>query len=216
MPKKPKMELVQEINEPPASIAKPEGSSLDRFKSKRSPTIAGVATLLTALPHMKIGEVNDWARLHPDEAKYWSDEFCFVVIPIKGQKNDLVHLIVEELAEQYLSGKRIQRYRLALASKPHDVFFLCHVPSRNLDNNYNATAREACELAKTKWVQATSRKGEGVDAYKIDFARDQDAFPEPNWPKQSLDDLINVTFKGRMIVDENDPSLLRLIGAKQI
>ena len=39
-------------------------------------------------------------------------------------------------------------------------------------------------------MQAISRKDEGVDDYKIDFARDHDAFPQPNWPTQSLDDLI--------------------------
>ena len=37
-------------------------------------------------------------------------------------------------------SKKIKRQRLALASKPHDVFFLCIVPSQNLDNSWNATA----------------------------------------------------------------------------
>jgi hypothetical protein len=96
------------------------------------------------------------------------------------------------------------------------VFFLCHVPSQNLDNGFNETAAEACEVAKTRWVQATSRKSEGVDQYKVDFARDPDAFPEPQWPKQPLNELIGVTFMGRTITTENDPALLRLIGAKPV
>ena len=61
----------------------------------------------------------------------------------------------------------------------------------------------------------TSRKAEGVEGYKIDFARDADAFPEPKWPTQSLDELIDVTFAGRMIEQRGSPGLLRLIGAKQ-
>lgn len=92
----------------------------------------------------------------------------------------------------------------------------CSVPSQNLDNAYNKTALKTCELAKTHWVQATSRKAEGVDEYKITFAVDQDAFADPQWPKQSLYELIGVTFVGRQIEDKNDPALLRLIGAKQI
>ena len=44
---------------------------------------------------------------------------------------------------------------------------------------------------------------------------DQDSFPEPSWPKQTLDELILVTFAGRMIDSDNHPGLLRLIGAKQ-
>ena len=179
---KPKLELVEPepaIAGAPAeavSIAKPGTFNLDQFKSKSPPTIAGVATLPTALPHHNIAQANDWTRLHPDEVNYWSAELCFVNVPIKGQKKDLVHLIVQELAVQYLPSNRIKQFRLALASKPNDVFFLCHVPTQNLDNSFNETAIQACELAKMQWVQATSRKGEGVDSYKIDFTRDRDAF----------------------------------------
>jgi hypothetical protein len=61
----------------------------------------------------------------------------------------------------------------------------------------------------------TSRKQEGVEAYKTDFARDIDAFPDPKWPGQTLEALISVTFTDRMIEEANHPALLRLIGAKQ-
>jgi hypothetical protein len=47
------------------------------------------------------------------------------------------------------------------------------------------------------------------------IAKDADAFPLPNWPTQSLTDLISKTFAGRMIDSEDHPGLLRLIGAKQ-
>jgi hypothetical protein len=50
---------------------------------------------------------------------------------------------------------------------------------------------------------------------KIDAARDPDAFPEPKWLMQSLADLIDKPFTGRMIMREDHPALLRLIGAKQ-
>jgi len=153
-------------------------------------------------------------RLHPDEANYWSDELCFVNVPIKGAK-DTLHLIAEDLAMRHLPSGRIQRFRLALATKPDDRFFLCHVPSQNLDNTFNKSNLNGCHQAKTLWTQLTSRKEEGVDEYKVDFSRDPDAFPEPNWPTQSLDKLIEVTFIGRMILAEDHPGLLRLIGARQ-
>ena len=154
-------------------------------------------------------------RLHEDEAKYWSPELCFVSVPIKGQTRDTLHLIDEDIAMRYLPSSRVLRFRLALASKPLDTFFLCHIPSRNFDNSWNESNRLACEQAKTRWAQATSRKEEGVDAYKPEYAKDPDAFPQPNWPTQSLDELIRVTFEGRMITSEDHPGLLRLIGAKQ-
>ena len=116
---------------------------------------------------------------------------------------------------RYLPSARIFRFRLALASKPEDKLFLCHVPTKNLDNIWNATNLRACEQAKTYWTQATSRKEEGVEGYNINFAQDPDAFPEPEWPAQSLSDLIGVTFAGCLIEREDHPALLRLIGAKQ-
>jgi hypothetical protein len=207
-----------ETNEPniPVSIPKPEPGrpSLDRFKSKRDPNIAGVESLLTGLPHHSMSQAKDWVRVHPDE-DYTSVELCFVNVPNKGQTRDTLHLIDEKIAMKYLPSGRVQRFRLALATKPHDAFFLCHVPTRNLDNKWNETALQGYEQAKTKWTQLTSRKEEGVEMYKIDSARNHDAFPEPNWPKQTLDELILATFTGLMIDREDHPGLLRLIGARQ-
>ena len=198
---------------PPLKIVKPN-EYLEKFRSKRSPTIAGVETLLTALPILRISEANDFVRLHPSE-DYWSPELCFVSVPIHGEKRDLLHLIDEELAMQYLSAKKIKRQRLALASKPNDSFFLCIIPSQNLDNPWNATALEACEIARTRWVEASSREQEGVEGYKTDFARDPDAFPAPRWPSHTLEELIEGTFRGVTIETADHPGMLRLIGARQ-
>ena len=92
-------------------------------------------------------------------------------VPIKGEKRDMLHLIDEEIAMQYLPSKKIKRQRLALASKPHDVFFFCIVPSQNLDNSWNATALTACEQAKTCGSRSTSRKAEGVESTRLICAR---------------------------------------------
>jgi hypothetical protein len=191
------------------AITKPNGFCLDKFKSKRGAAIANVETLPGALPHHSISQAKDFVRLHPDEDNYWSPELCFVNVPIQGMKRDTLHLIDEDLALQYLASGKILRHRLALATKPFDVFFLCHVPSQNIDNTWNTSNLQACEQAKVQWVQVTSRKAEGVEQYKIDFARDRDAFPEMKWPKQSLDDLIGTTFNGRMIDRDDHPAFTR-------
>lgn len=196
-------------------IAKPSAFSLDKFQTKHAAAAASVETLQAGLPHHKMKEAKDFVRLHPDEDYYWSPELCFVSVPIKGQKNDTLHLINEELALSYLPSGKIERFRLALATKPFDAFFLCHVPTQNLDNEWNSSNLLACEQAKTMWVQATSRKSEGADGYQIRVAKDSSAFPDPQWPAQSLGELLEVTFTDRMIDHENHPGLLRLIGAKQ-
>jgi hypothetical protein len=198
---------------PDLKIVKPKFS--ERFKSKNAPSISNVEHLLTALPILKIGDVGDWARLHPSEEDYWSCELCFVSVPIKGTKRDMLHVIDDDLAVQYLPAKKIKRHRLALACKPHDVFFFCIVPSQNLDNAWNVDALTACNKAQTHWVQALSRRSENAEGYEIKFAQDESAFPEPKWPSRSLDELLEVTFRDANIDHERHPGLLRLIGAKQ-
>jgi hypothetical protein len=199
------------------TIAKPSGFDLNKFKSKRAAVMANVETMQGALPHYSLAAAKDFVRLHPDEENYWSPELCFVSVPILGQKGNSLHLIDEDLALQYLESGKILRHRLALASKPDDVFFLCHIPSQNLDNAWNISATSAAEQAKKIWVQVTSRKAEGVEAYKIGYARDIDCFPGPKWPSVSLGELIETAFTvgSRMITTNDHPALLRLLGAKQ-
>jgi hypothetical protein len=204
------------VDNEPIQIAKPEESGgLSRFRSTRGATVAGVETLLTALPHHSISQAKDFVRLHPNEETYWSCEFCFVSVPVKGQKRDTLHLIDEQLAMRHLSNGVIQRFRLALASKPNDVFFLCEVPSQNLDNAWNESNLQGCEQAKALWTRLVSRRDEGVDGYEIQKARSEKAFHEPNWPTQNLEALILATFSGRMIDRDDHPGLLRLVGAEQ-
>jgi hypothetical protein len=196
------------------AIPNPGAFDLNKFKSKRADAIANVDTLQMGLPVSNMSQAKDFVRLHPNP-DYSSPELCFVNVPIKGAKRDSLHLIDEDLAMRFLPSGKIQRFRLALASKPHDVFFLCRIPTRNLDNKWNQDNIAGCEQAKTLWVQATSRGEEGIDGYLVQVARDPDAFPEPKWPEQSLSDLISRAFDGRMIVSEDHPALQRLIGAKQ-
>ena len=212
----PKLKVVGEkIDDAAISVPKPGAFSLNKFKSKREAALANVETLLTGLPHYSISQAKDFVRLHPNEEEYWSPELCFVNVPVKGQNRDTLHLIDEDVAMRNLPSARVLRFRLALAAKPGDIFFLCHVPSRNTDNTWNDSNLQACEQAKTLWTQATSRKDEGVESYKIDSSRDKDAFPEPKWPAQTLEEIIGRTFEGRRIETDDHPGLLRLIGKKQ-
>jgi hypothetical protein len=149
------------------AVAKPGPFDLNKFKSKRADAIANVDTLQTGLPISSMSQAKDFVRLHPDEENYWSPELCFVMVPIKGAKRDSLHLIDEDLAMRLLPSGKIMRFRLALATKPHDVFFLCRIPTRNLDNSWNRDNIAGCERAKTLWTQATSRGEEGIDGLSL-------------------------------------------------
>jgi hypothetical protein len=196
-------------------IKKPDQFDLAAFKSKRGHSgPGGVETLFQALPVMKLSEAKDFVMLHPDEENYWSEELCFLNVPVKGQRRDTIHLISEDIAIAYNLMDKVQRYRLALASKPQDTFFLCIVPSTNLDNEWNRTTLAGCEQAKSLWTSAVSKKDQGAEGYTINKAFDNDAFTEPKWPTQPLGEIISRSFEGRMITSDDHPGLARVIGAK--
>ena len=173
-------------------------------------------TLLTALPISKIGDVGDWARLHPSEDEYWTPELCFVSVPIKGTKRDMLHLIDEDIAMEHLAAKKIQRFRLALASKPHDVFFFCIVPIAKPGQLVERSRR----LRRANWprpggCRRCRARAKGSTPTRSSTPRIEDAFPAPKWPSRTLDELIEVTFRAANIEHDRHPGLLRLIGAKQ-
>jgi hypothetical protein len=214
--------LVHPVDEPMKPISKPGAFNLNKFRSTQDLTVPNVETRLGPLPiYGRQADIQDFYRLHPDEENYWTGPCCFCNVPIKGQKRDTLHMIDEELAMKYLPSGKILRFRLALGTLPHDRFFLVRIPCRNLDNGYNKDAITGAEQAKSLWTSLTSRGEEGVEGYKIDKALDHDAFPEPKWPSQTLNELIEVTFgygtsASRIIETPDHPGLLRLLGAKQV
>jgi hypothetical protein len=199
-------------------VPKPQGkkkSFAERFGSSTAAIIAGpgVAPQPSALPVMRISEAKDFVRLHPDEEEYWTGVMCFVGVPIDAKRTEL-HPIDEGLAMQYLHESQIKRFRLALASRPYKgALFLCIVPCQNLENGYNKTALECCTIAKSSWVQAVSLKYKGVEAYESVLAENQNAYNDRlEWPTATMDDILNVTFAGKMIETPDCPAMLRLRG----
>jgi len=194
------------------AIPKPAAFDLDQFASE-GPTM-GVKRLPMALPVRKFSDLKDFGRLHPDDA-YWSKPLALVGIPVKGQRHKVLHLIRPDLAEKHLPAPLVNRRRLALGTDPEGKLFLCEVPCDNLDNAWNKSNLEACEYAKTRWVRADSKNDIGLEGYEISFPLSTKAFREPEWPVQPLSEIIGIAFKDRVIMSDDHPALLRLIGAEQ-
>ena len=86
-------------------IKKPCTFSLNKFKCTRAASTAGLDNLVDRFAHHKVGEAKDFFRSDADEENFWSPEFCFVFVPIKGMKKDTLHLIEEDLALEYLAER---------------------------------------------------------------------------------------------------------------
>jgi hypothetical protein len=75
-------------------------------------------------------------------------------------------------------------------------------------NGWMETAREAAELAKTKWVRLAADMGLG--GYRIYQAEGE--LSEPEWPDKPLGEILQIAFRDRTVDSENHPVVRRLRG----
>lgn len=75
-------------------------------------------------------------------------------------------------------------------------------------NGWADTAREAAELAKTKWVRLAADMGLG--GYRIYKAEGE--LSEPSWPDKPLTEIMQIAFRDRIVDSENHPVVRRLRG----
>ena len=200
-----------------SGIPKPEAFDLEEFKSTHSDGMPGVDIKPAALDILNVGEVGDYFRASSNEDKHWSDPLCFVPVPVEGVRSGTLHLITQRLADQFLKAKQIERLRLVLATKPETgSFFLVKCPCINMDNQYNRTAADGLVKCKTQWMMASTLKDNktGNGRYHFEPAIHQDFVDEPVWLAQTINELVLITFEGRIIRTADDPALLRLRGMR--
>ena len=105
---------------------------VDKFKSKRAATSYGVDNLVDGCLIRRLE--NSQGLLPPPPGRGRVLVGRIVLRHGSGERleRNSLHLIAEDLAVEYLPSGKVLRFRLALGSKPYDVFFLAHVPSQNL------------------------------------------------------------------------------------
>ena len=75
-------------------------------------------------------------------------------------------------------------------------------------NAWHETAREASELAKKEWVKLVSDMAGGC--YRVYKAKG--SLPKPVFPEKSLEELLRIAFRGRIIDNENHPVVRQALG----
>ena len=75
-------------------------------------------------------------------------------------------------------------------------------------DDWNASALEAAEIAKTRWIRLVSDRELG--AYIPREALVQDG--EPRWPEETFEQIIQIAFRNRVINSVDHPILRRLRG----
>ena len=72
------------------------------------------------------------------------------------------------------------------------------------DNPWHKSAREAAELAKEHWINIIAN----MDLGCYDVRKALGDLPEPEWPTQTLEELLEIAFRG-FIIDNQDHAVVK-------
>ena len=164
---------------------------------------AGVKQVLATVPVKKPNR-QDFIRIHPSE----DYQLTTVVIELKDERES--YLVTPDLRDE-LVGEVIPVTLFLAINRQGVVFFWpCKLPDPSgRVNAWHGSALEAAHLARDGWVRVTADLSLG--AYRIFQATGE--LPDPEWPTESLRELLKIAFKGGKLIDSVDhPVLKRLRG----
>lgn len=145
----------------------------------------------------------EFVRTHSDP-KMWLEA---AVLEFKQDRQNFI--VSPELAP-YLPGEAVAKLLIPTISN-HGALFLWPIKlpdEQGRHDEWNAVALEAAERAKTKWVRLMANMGAGT----YDVLEAAGSFPDPVWPEKSLEQLLEIAFKGRVIDSMDHPVLRKLRG----
>ena len=155
---------------------------------------------LTTVPVRK-PKNTQWFRIHPEYKldalllKYGDngEDFYFVKSPLAGQLGDLA-----------------QAFRLVVGVDRQGVIFVwpLRLPDAERAMHWHLSALEAASHAEVQWTRIQANMSLG--AYEIHTA--EGITDEPKWPEMSMNEILDIAFKGKIILDLNHFVLKQLRG----
>jgi len=163
---------------------------------------SGVKKLLTTVPVRKPNK-QDFVRVHPDSS-YVLDT---MLLNLKEERE--TYLVAPSFREEI--PQELTHTRLALATNRQKVLFLWQLRlpgSSGKTDAWSMSALEAYEEAKKNWVRVSANMSLG--AYDIYEALGN--LSDPEWPDESMDEIVRIAFRNSFIDSYDHPVLRRLRG----
>jgi hypothetical protein len=163
---------------------------------------AGVKKLITTVP-VRRPNPQDFVRVQPSP-EYRAD---FALVDLKDERED--YLVRPEVLSE-LTGEVVFK-TVFTAINRQGVVFLWPVRLPAPDerkNDWPRSAREAAELAMSKWVRMKANLSLG--AYETSVA--ETTIADPVWPQLSFQELVKIAYRDRMITSVDHPVVRRLRG----
>ena len=163
----------------------------------------GVKKLLLTVPVRKPNR-HEFVRVHPD-ASYRLEPAAIIELKEERETYLLTPSMAQALPDEFTPTT------LVTTINRQGVLFLWPVKLPGVDgkdNEWNRSAREAAEKAKTNWVRVKSNQSLG--AYELFVATGD--LPEPEWPEVSFAEILRKAFRECHVDTIDHPLIKRLLG----
>ena len=161
-----------------------------------------VKKLITVVP-IKKPSAQDFVRVHPDEN--WRIQTSVIVL--KDERE--TYLVDPDLWAEI--PQELMPMQLVTAINRQKVLFLWPVKlpdSSGRRDNWNRSALDAIDAAKTGWVRVQANMSGGF--YEVSAATGP--LSEPEWPEISFQEIIRVAFRDHHIQSTDHPVIRSLRG----
>jgi hypothetical protein len=167
---------------------------------------AGGRKLLNTVPVRKPAK-ESWIRTHPNVKEFW---FKTYVLDLKEYNES--YLVTPDIREYLLENgeQTLSRQVLITSITRQGTLFLWAIKLPQSDgssNQWNESAIEAAALARTSWMRLQSDRSLGAYSTVV-----RDGGPEPAWPNISMQEIVKIAFKGKIIDSLSHPRLAELLG----
>ncbi len=150
----------------------------------------------------------------PDKTKFFQvavdEAFTFRVFLYEDKTANETYIVLPFV--QPLLGSLARPAQLHAAIDRTDNPFLIPVILPGEDGQWNSwheSLAQGVEMAKDHWVRLTSNKS--IGAYDVNQATA--VLPEPVWPGATMEELIKIAFRGKIIDSADHPVIRALQGA---
>jgi hypothetical protein len=188
------------------SKASPNPFNVESFRLNINYGAVAAKPLLTTVPCRKPHK-SVFVRVHPDANAY---SMPVLMLEIEGDKNN-GYLIHRDLYDVLQADPACAPWELFAAITRQNTVFLWKVRLPGPDGRTNPwwdSERDAVAQAREGWVRMAAKQDLG--AYEIIPAKIQ--LPEPQWPQESMAELMAIAFKHTPIDSMDHEALKRLDG----
>ena len=180
--------------------------NLDRVKAKASQqSVIGVTTEYTVIP-IRNPKPDEFFRVTPGEG------YSMDVNILQMKTDNEWYLVDEDILPEIQLESQLKVMQLYVCVTQNSTPFVCLIPLPDSDgrlNSWHESGHKSMEEAKNFWVRRQADKSNG--GYLITKASNAQ-LPDPKWPTESLEDLIEKAFDRYYIDTIDHPVLRRLRG----